>query len=264
MTAGLATLAAAVELSAWALVASIAITLFAGFIKGAVGFAMPLVMIGGFTIFLSPHQALAGLILPTVVTNVSQAFRQGIPAARDTAVTYRRFILATLVMLVISAQFVDDLPRAAFLLLLGVPITAFAVLQLLGIPLALRLEHRVRAEWALGAVGGLYGGISGIWGPPLLVYLLSTGAGKAETVRAQGVVFLLGAVVLFAAHLGTGLLAGPALAFSALMVLPALLGQQIGLALQDRLDQIRFRRWTQILLALTGANLVRQGLAALG
>lgn len=259
----IAGLAAAVDLPLLALVAAVLVTLAAGFVKGAVGFAMPLIMISGFTAFLPPHQALAGLILPTVVTNVSQAFRQGVPAARETVVTYRRFILATLVLLVVSAQFVDDLPQAAFLLLLGLPITAFALLQLSGAPLALRLEHRVRAEWTLGAIGGLYGGISGIWGPPLLVYLLSTGVGKVETVRAQGVVFLLGAIVLFAAHLGTGLLAGPTLVFSALMVLPAMLGQKLGLAVQDRLDQRRFRRWTQILLVLTGANLVRQGLTAL-
>lgn len=259
----IAELGSAVDLPLVALVAAGLITFFAGFVKGAVGFAMPLIMISGFTIFLPPQQALAGLILPTLVTNISQAFRQGVPAAQGTVVTYRRFILATLVMLLISAQFVDDLPQAAFLLLLGLPITAFAVLQLSGVPLALRLEHRVRAEWALGAVGGLYGGISGIWGPPLLVYLLSTGVGKVETVRAQGVVFLLGAIVLCAAHLGTGLLAGPTLLFSALMVLPAMLGQQIGLAVQDRLDQRRFRRWTQLLLVLTGANLIRQGLVAL-
>jgi len=263
MAEGLAGLAAAVDLPLWALSAAVLITLFAGFVKGAVGFAMPLVMISGFTAFLPPHQALAGLILPTVVTNVSQAFRQGVPAACASVVTYRRFIVATLVMLVMSAQFVDDLPQSAFLLLLGVPITAFAALQLSGVPLALRLEHQTRAEWALGVIGGLYGGISGIWGPPLLVYLLSTGVGKVETVRAQGVVFLLGAIVLFVAHLGTGLLAGPTLAFSALMVIPAMIGQQFGLYVQNRLDQSRFRHWTQILLVITGANLIRQAIAGL-
>ena len=56
---------------------AIAVTLFAGFVKGAVGFAMPMIMISAFSSFLPPETALAGLILPTVVTNLSQAFRQG-------------------------------------------------------------------------------------------------------------------------------------------------------------------------------------------
>jgi len=241
-----------------ALLAALVITSFAGFVKGAVGFAMPLIMISAFSSFLTPQQALAGLILPTVVTNISQAFRQGLPAAVATARTYHRFLIGTLGMLVVSAQFAGAIPQTAFLLLLGMPITAFAALQLMGRNLALRLEHRARAEWALGAVGGLYGGVAGVWGPPLLVYLLSVGVGKAESIRAQGVIFLLGAVVLLAAHLQTGLLTGPRLLFSALLVLPALIGQTLGLRLHDRLDQSRFRRWTQSLLVISGLNLVRQ------
>ncbi len=243
-------------LTAPAFWAAMAVTLFAGFVKGAVGFAMPMIMISAFSSFLPPEVALAGLILPTLFSNVTQAFRQGVPAAKQSARTYWRFLLATLVMIVVSAQFVRDIPQDMFLLLLGLPITAFALLQLSGRKMALRLEHRDRAEWVMGAIGGLYGGVSGVWGPPLLVYLLSIGAEKVEMIRVQGVVFLLGAVVLLVAHLQTGLMSGPNAAFSAALVIPALIGQTIGQRLQDRLDQARFRRWTQGLLVLTGANLV--------
>lgn len=247
-------------ISEQALIAALLVAAFAGFVKGAVGFAMPMIMISAFSSVLTPSQALAGLILPTIAANVAQAFRQGWPAALQTARDFRRFLIATLVFLVLSAQFVSLIPTGVFLVLLGLPITLFAILQLLGQSLALRLEHRDRAEWMLGAVGGLYGGISGVWGPPLLVFLLSTGADKETTVRAQGVIFLVGAIVLLAAHLGTGVMDGPNLAFSAALVLPAMLGQALGFRLQDRLDQTRFRRWTQALLALTGLNLVRQAL----
>ena len=92
----------------------------------------------------------------------------------------------------------------------------------------------------------------------LLVYLLSIKAGKVEVVRVQGVVFLIGAVVLFAAHLNSGVLNGATLTFSAALVIPALIGQTLGTFIQDRLDQTRFRRWTLILLVLTGLNLARR------
>lgn len=237
---------------------ALAITLFAGFVKGAVGFAMPMIMISAFSGFLPPEVALAGLILPTIVTNLSQAFRQGRQAAWQTVVTYRRILTATVVFIVVSAGFIHVIPQTLFLLLLGLPITAFAVAQLAGVNLALRLEHRARAEWILGAIGGLYGGISGVWGPPLLVYLLSIGATKLETVRVQGVVFLIGAVVLFFSHLVSGVLNAQTLAFSALLVIPAQIGQFLGTRVQDRLDQRLFRRWTLVLLILTGLNLMRR------
>ena len=241
-----------------ALWAAMAIAGFSGFVKGAVGFAMPMIMISAFSSFLPPHQALAGLILPTICTNISQSLRQGLPAAVATTRQYHRFLIATLLMLVVSAQFVEVIPQALFLLLLGAPITIFAALQLAGRQLALRLEHRQRAEWILGALGGLYGGVSGVWGPPLLVYLLSIGTGKVEMVRVQGVIFLIGAVVLLAAHLGTGVMDAQNFTFSAALILPAMAGQAAGFFLQDRLDQARFRRWTQGLLVLTGLNLMRQ------
>lgn len=245
-------------LSASAFLVALAVAGFAGFVKGAVGFAMPMIMISAFSSFLPPDVALAGLILPTLFTNLSQAFRQGVPAARDTAFTYRRFLIGTVVFIAVSAPFAALIPRDAFLLLLGLPITIFAALQLAGFSLAIRLHHQTRAEWGLGVIGGLYGGVSGIWGPPLLIYLLSTGATKIEAIRAQGVVFLIGAVALLAAHLGTGVANGPSLAFSAALSIPALIGLKVGYAVQDRLDQVRFRRWTQGLLIVTGLNLVRQ------
>ena len=245
-------------LSPHAFWAAMAITLFAGFVKGAVGFAMPMIMISAFSSFLPPEIALAGLILPTLISNLSQALRQGWQPAVDTAWTYRRFLITTVVFIIISAQFVRVIPQELFLVLLGLPITIFAALQLAGKKLALKLEHRIRAEWILGAIGGLYGGISGVWGPPLLVYLLSIGADKLETVRVQGVVFLIGAAVLLSAHLHSGVMNAQSIWFSAALVPPAFLGQSIGFAIQDRLDQAKFRRWTQVLLVVTGLNLMRR------
>jgi len=247
-------------LSGQAFAAALAITLFAGFVKGAVGFAMPMILVSGFAIFLPQELALAGLILPTLVTNLSQAFRQGVGPAVETARTYRRFLIATVVFIAVSAPFADAIPRVVYLLMLGIPISLFAALQLMGKSLAIRLHHRDRAEWGLGVIGGLYGGVSGIWGPPLLVFLLSTGADKLTMIRAQGVVFLIGAVALLVSHLGTGIATATSLGFSAALCVPALAGLYLGYVVQDRLDQVRFRRWTQGLLVLTGLNMVRQAL----
>jgi uncharacterized membrane protein YfcA len=247
-------------LSTEAFAAALAVTLFAGFVKGAVGFAMPMILVSAFAVFLPHPLALAGLILPTLVTNLSQAFRQGVGPALETARTYRLFLIATVICIAISAPFADAVPRVVYLLMLGLPISIFAGLQLAGRSLAIRLHHRHRAEWMLGVIGGLYGGISGIWGPPLLVLLLSTGAEKLQMIRAQGVVFLIGAVALLLSHLGTGLANAQTLGFSAALCVPALIGLYAGYWVQDRMDQARFRRWTQALLVVTGLNMVRLAL----
>ncbi len=237
---------------------AVVVTFFAAFVKGAIGFAMPLIMISAFAAFMPPPVALAALMLPVVVTNSQQAFRQGPAAAWETTVKYRRMIAMIVVFIVVSAQFVLVIPGWLMLGLLGVPVTAFAVVQLMGRDLRLKLKHRKGAEYGLGAVGGLYGGISGVWGPPVLVYLVSVGAEKYEMVRVQGVIFLIGGVVLLSAHLQTGVLNAQTGALSAALVIPSVLGMWVGFRLQDRLDPLRFRRWTLILLAITGLNLVRE------
>jgi len=242
----------------WQIGLALAITAFAGFVKGAVGFAMPMILMSALGSFLPAPTALALLIVPTIFVNIAQAFRQGVPAAWASTVKYRLHIAMVMVFLVLSAQFVGAIPQALMYAALGLPILGFALWQLAGRSLAVPTHHRTALEAVLGVVGGLYGGISGIWGPPLIVYLISIGAGKQETVRVQGVVFLIGAVVLFFAHLASGVLDAQTLPLSALMTVPAMLGLWAGFRLQDRLDVAQFRRWTLVLLVLTAVNLLRR------
>ena len=98
------------------LFASFVMAAMAGVIKGVVGFGMPTVLISGLSTFLSPEWALAGLILPTVMSNGLQALRQGLRAAFNSVRHYRIFLIVGGLCLVISAQFVRALPENAFLL----------------------------------------------------------------------------------------------------------------------------------------------------
>lgn len=247
-------------LPVWVFWTACLITLVAGFVKGAIGFAMPLIMMSGFSSIMSPEIALAGLILATLSTNVHQSLRDGWEVAKDTAWSYRRMIGMTILGIVISAPFVVYMPDRLLMGLLGAPILIFALLQLSGRNLALKLEHRVRAEYLTGIIGGLYGGVSGIWGPPVVVYLLSIGASKLEMIRIQGVIFLIGCMALFAAHLNSGVLNAVTLPFSAALMVPAGIGMWLGFRMQDRLDPARFRYWTQLLLAISAANLLRRAI----
>ena len=236
------------------------VTLFAGFVKGAVGFAMPMIMMSAFASVLSPEQALAALILPTFVTNVVQAGRQGLGAAWGSVKRFRWHIAMVAIFILVSAPFVPVVPQGLMYLLLGIPITGYALWQLSGRSMKLDVGRERRFEIVTGIIGGLYGGISGIWGPPLIVYLLSINVSKQDQMRVQGVVFLLGAVILTVAHLFSGVLNATTLPLSAVLVVPGLAGVFCGLWVHDRLDIAQFRRWTQILLVLSGLNLVRRGL----
>jgi len=235
------------------------IALVAGFIKGVVGFAMPLVLISGLTFFLPPELALAGLIFPTVATNLFQALRQGFAAAWASTKMFRVFLIAGGIMLVITAQTVRMLPANVMVLVIGIPITLFALWQITGQSFELK-ERSTKIEVLIGGFAGAVGGVSGVWGPPTVAYLTALGTPKHDQMRVQGVVYGLGAIALLFAHFGSGVLRAETVPFSIVMILPALVGMWLGSLVMDRIDQASFRKVTLIILFIAGANLVRRGL----
>lgn len=254
-------IAGTVPAGVWSYV--LAVALLAGMVKGTVGFAMPMILISGLGSVVAPETALAGLILPTLVTNLWQALRQGAEAALASLHKFRRFLLAGFVCLMASAQLVRWLPQGVMLLIIGAPIALYALSALAGRLLRLPPDPGPRLQVTVGAAAGLMGGISGVWGPPTVAMLIAQGAGKAEHVRVQGVVYGLGSVALMAAHLGSGVLNGRTLPLSLGLAVPALAGMAIGLWIQDRIDHAMFRRLTLLVLLIAGANLIRRGFAVM-
>lgn len=249
------------ELTPFVLIAATGIALLAGVIKGLVGFAMPMILISGLGSLVAPELALAGLILPTLVTNGVQALGQGLGAALQSVRRFGWFLGMGLVMLLVSSQMVRILPAQVLLLMIGGPITIFALLQLAGwAPRVAAGGHR-GLEIGIGAFAGFIGGFSGVWGPPTVAYLTALGTEKREQIRVQGVIYGLGAVALTVAHVGSGVLNGRTVWFSVWLLAPALAGMWLGGRVRDRIDQRAFRRATLLVLLVAGLNLVRRGLS---
>jgi uncharacterized membrane protein YfcA len=244
----------------WALVAACAITLMAGFVKGAVGFAMPLIMVSGLGVFLEPQLAVAGLIMPALGSNAVQALRGGVPEVRSVLAEHWRYIAIVCVMILIVAQFLTRIPTQTMYLILGVPVVILSLVQLVGLRFRVPHGRRRLVEWGLGFLAGTLGGLTGTWGPPTVLYLIALDTPKARQFLVQGVVYGIGSVMLLVAHLNSGLLNAQTLPFSTLLMIPAFLGLWAGFALSDHLNPETFRRVTLIFMIVAGANLVRRGL----
>ncbi len=247
----------------WGWTLAFCVAVFAGLVKGVVGFAMPTVLIAGLSTMMAPELALAGLILPTLATNLWQALRQGVGAALASLVRFRVFLLAGAAVMVVAAQAVPLLPPWGMYLFIGPLITAYALSTLLGRGLRLSPDGGAKGEAGMGALAGLFGGLSGIWGPPTVAMLIARGTEKTEQMRVQGVIYGLGAVLLLVSHLGSGVLRAETVPLSLALVPPALLGIGLGFWLQDRLNQETFRKVTLWVLLLAGLNLVRRGVMLL-
>jgi uncharacterized membrane protein YfcA len=250
------------EINPMILIAATAIMLFGGFVKGAVGFALPMIGIGGIGSFMPAQETVAILLLPTLFSNLWQTLRQGIGPA---VLTLRQFWKLNLLLgltIGLAAQFVPGIPSAALFVFLGGLVCTAAGLQLVGwrprAPSARR--PRMALEIVTGLVAGVCGGLSGVWGPPVMFFLISLETEKTLQIRSLGLAFLVGSAILVPAHVTSGILNDATLPFSLAMCVPVAVGMLLGLKYQDRMDQTLFRKVALAVLCIAGLNLLRRGL----
>ncbi|MEL6168324.1 MAG: sulfite exporter TauE/SafE family protein [Pseudomonadota bacterium] len=240
-------------------VSAVTVTLVAGLVKGATGFALPLIMVSGLSTIMPPQLAVAGILVPVVVSNALQTFRKGVRPAVEAVRAYWRYVLILCVSIVLFAQAVPHIDPQTFMLVLGIPVLILSLIQLFGVRLFVAPRHRGWAEWVGGVISGALGGLAGTWGPITVLYLMAVDTPKERQVIIQGVIYGTGSVMLFVAHLYSGILNTATAPFSALLAVPALFGMWVGFKIQDRLDQNLFRKATLVVLVIAGLNLIRRG-----
>lgn len=248
------------DLSSLTLVLAFCVALFAGLVKGVVGFALPLIMVSGLGSIMDPKLALAGIIAPVLISNLLQTLRKGWSVAVLAARDFWRYLLIVCIAILVTAQGVALVSSQVFYLLLGVPVIGLTLLQLAGWRMHIAPDHRKRAEWLVGLVSGIFGGFAGTWGPTTVLYLMAIDTPRDRQMVVQGVIYGVGSVALFLGHLQSGILNKATAPFSVALIIPAMIGMWLGFQLQDRLDQNRFRKVTLTVLLLAGLNLIRKGL----
>lgn len=241
------------------LLAAFVIMTLAGVIKGAVGFALPLIAVGGIGSVMSARMAITAVILPILITNLLQATRGGLGGARDCLRRFGRLFVMMGAVIALVAQIAVHLPDWVLFVTLGTGVTVFSVLQLSRWRPVVQPHQVFAVEILIALLCGLFGGLAGVWGPPLVLYFLALNLPRAVQIQTLGLAFLIGSVVLSAAHLHSGMLNAQTLPFSAMMVLPALLGMWAGQWFGRGLDPEKFRRMTLWVLVFAGLNLLRRG-----
>ena len=201
---------------------AVAVTLLGGFVKGAIGFALPLVMISGMGVLIDAQIVVACIVMPILITNFLQAARGGLGHAKSAVSEHWRFICTACAMILISAQFLKTIPENVMFVVLGVPVVVLCVVQLAGWRPRLTPQWRRPFEWGAGLLAGSIGGMTGTWGPPTVLYLLALETPKDRQMAVQGVIFGLGSVMLFLGHVKSGVLNAQTWPLSTVLVVPAL------------------------------------------
>jgi uncharacterized membrane protein YfcA len=237
-----------------------AVLFFGGFVKGAIGFALPLIALAGMGAFLPAPTAIALMVMAAMVANFWQAFAFGVVAAVRNFRQYMVLNLTLLPTIALGTQVLPLLDERVIFLLIGTVVGVFALLQLVGWRPPDPTAYARPVEAVIGVFSGLLGGISGAWGPPITFYLLARKTPPVDQVLTMGVSFLIGTLVLSGGLAVSGVLDRETLPLSLMGVVPVLLGMRLGLLLAPRLHPQTFRRATLAMLIFAGLNLLRRGL----
>ena len=229
--------------------------LLAGLVKGLIGLGLPTVAIGLLSLVMTPAQAAALLVVPSLVTNLWQLAA----GPRFLALARRLWpmMLAVCAGTWAGAGLLTDgggLARTA----LGGALAAYALLGLAAIRLAVPAQAEPWLSPVIGLATGVVTGATGVFVIPAVPYLQALGLDKDELVQALGLSFTVSTLALAGALARGGALdlsAGAAL----LTLLPAAGGMLLGQRVRTRTDPRVFRLCFFWGLLVLGAHLAVQG-----
>jgi uncharacterized membrane protein YfcA len=235
--------------------AIVALALFVGgAVKGVVGFGIQIVSLAVLTLALDLLTAMAVLLLPTIATNVWQAFAGG-----DTLALLRRlwpFLLAVAVAVCIGALALKRVDVTLLTAMLGVVTLLYSITGLAGF--RLHLPARVEPWLAplFGAANGLITGMTGASVIPGTLYLQALDFARDRLVQAMGMLYLVSAAMLAVAMQFAGLLNVELGILSLSSILPAIVGMVVGQRIRKALSELWFRRIFFLALLGLGARLL--------
>lgn len=232
--------------------------LVAGTIKGAVGIGLPTASIGIMTQAIDPRIAIALVVFPIIVSNFWQVLRMGetLRAVRD----YWLLAASLMVVLWLTTSVTAAVSQTTLMIVVGTVIIIFAVSSLALSPPVLPDRFNRIGQFAAGIAAGALGGLTSIWSPPLVTYFIARRLDKDEFIRASGLLIFLGSLPLCIGFWQEGLLNGPNALLSAAMVVPALIGFQVGEVLRRKIRADRFQIVVLVVFLLMGLNVIRKAL----
>jgi hypothetical protein len=235
-----------------------AVFLLAGFVKGVLGLGLPTIAMGLLAVTMTPGQAAAMLVVPSLVTNVWQMLAG--PHVLTLLKRLGGMLIAACIGTWLGAGWLTG-PYAHYgAIALGLSLIVYAVLSLSAVRIKVRRRYEIWLGPLAGLVTGLITAATGVFVIPAIVYLQGIGLEKDELVQALGLSFTVSTVALSFNLIGAGAL-NVSLATGVMVALvTALIGMWIGQIIRLRLDQATFRRWFFIGLLLLGVYLAGRGL----
>lgn len=234
--------------------------ILAGLVKGVLGFGFPIIALILLTLYIGLLDALAIIVVPTLLTNAWQALSG--PHLRAILARMWLYFLCAMIGIFVASWFITQVNVNMLTGLLGAVLFFFAISRLLDVHIDVPRNREPLLSVVLGSVNGLLTGFTGSFMVPSVLYMQALGFGKDMLVQAMGVIFGLSTAMLMISLGRNQLITAADATASTVMLLPSFLGIYAGRYMRDRIDEATFQRIFLIGVLLLGAYIVYRSILA--
>lgn len=229
---------------------------FAGFIKGVVGFAFPMISYSSLSLIFSAEYTLSILIFPTIVMNIVQLYFSKKDYKKFKVKKILFFLIILLLTLFLTTQIYFFLPVDFITYSMAFFIITYSLFPNMNIFIKNKPIYERLLKVLIGILSGFFGGVSGIWGPSTVIFLLSINVTKKEFIFFQAIIFIFGSIFLIFGHTLSGLINFQSSINSILFIIPSLLGLIIGTHIRDKINASLFFVLVRIILFLCSITII--------
>lgn len=231
---------------------------FAAFVKGFVGFGFPLISVPIVALVVDPKTAVITMTIPTILSNVV-VMVQGKPPWPEV----RRalpFMVALVASAMLGASLLPHLDPRLLAGVIGVVSVAFSLLSLVRVKLSVPPEREQFTSPVMGAVCGVLGGATTIYGPLVALYFQALRYDKWPFVYVLSAIFLIGTLAQNVTFVALNLYRPEMVLYGLAACLPMLLGVQLGIWAQRRVSLPVFQWAVLAVVLISGLNLIVRAL----
>ncbi|MDA9649250.1 sulfite exporter TauE/SafE family protein [Alphaproteobacteria bacterium] len=222
-------------------------------IKGAVGIGMSMFSVPIIAFFLPPTTAMILLCVPVLITNILQMqIKKGIGSFR-----FLPMFIALILGIIIGCNLILEINLSLISQIIAISIIFAAIINLFGINIKYinpNIERKLTIP--LGLFSGIIGGVSSMYSPYILAYLVSINLEKEVLIRTMATMYFIGSIFIFPIWIYNGLGTFSDLIWSSLLLLPAILGQKIGTSIRSRISNENFKKIILYTLMIIGTSLL--------
>ena len=232
--------------------------LLGGLVKGVIGLGLPTVAIGIMGLAMTPANAAALLVVPSLVTNIWQ-FMAGprlAPLLRRLWPMLAGICLGTFAGAGLLSG--DSSGRAT--IALGVALILYAVVGLASVQFSVSARAEPWLSPLIGAATGIVTAATGVFVIPAVPYLQALTLTRDEHVQALGLSFTVSTVALAAVLAHAGIFRPSVAGASLLALVPTLAGMLLGQRIRHRISPAAFRICLFLGLLVLGCHLALRAL----